>query len=196
MEAHPSLILLLLLLSCFAASSYAHNVRFSNLNHSLIVTVSTTPGQVLRAGEDQVTITWLYNTSYTGSDANYTTVEAWLCYAPVSQTGRDDRKTDDSLDNDKTCPFEITDGPYRRSNNSFVWTVPRDIPTATYFVRVYALRSKDHETAYGQSTDALKTTSLFQVNGTVSNQEVSAAVIGGSFGYGYAWLLMLFLAYI
>ncbi|KAL7604665.1 hypothetical protein Lser_V15G17303 [Lactuca serriola] len=198
METHPSL-LLLLVLSCFATASYAHNVHLSALNQSLIVSTSTTPGEVLKAGVDQVNISWSYNQSFpAGTDTNYTTVEVKLCYAPVSQAGRDDRKTDDALDNDKTCPIDITEAPYKRSNNSFVWSVPQDTPTATYFVRIFALYNK-HEKGYGQSTDALKTTSLFQVDGIVSEEkEVSAALpaFGGSFGYGYAWLLMLFLVYI
>ncbi|KAI3765898.1 hypothetical protein L2E82_15944 [Cichorium intybus] len=194
MEAHLSL---LLLLCCFAAASYAHNVHLSTLNQSLIVSTTTTPGQVLKAGVDQVTITWAYNETFPGTDTNYTTVEAKVCYAPVSQTGRDDRKTDDNLDNDKTCPFDITDAPYKRSNNSFIWTVPRDTPTATYFVRLYVINAKNHEIAYGQSTDALKTTSLFQVDGVVSDQKVSAASpVFDVFGYGFAWLLVLFTVYL
>ncbi|KAI3726999.1 hypothetical protein L1987_66806 [Smallanthus sonchifolius] len=152
-------------------------------------------GQVLKAGVDNLTITWAFNPNLTISDSNYTTVEAKLCYAPVSQTGRDDRKTDDNLDFDKTCPIDITDAPYKRSNNTFTWAIPKNTTSATYFVRVYAVKANKHETAYGQTTDANKTTNLFQIDGVVSVQKDSAAwpVIGNSFGYGYALLLMLIL---
>ncbi|KAI7754801.1 hypothetical protein M8C21_018800 [Ambrosia artemisiifolia] len=195
MEVHPAAALLLIL-SCFTVACYAHNVHLSTLNQSLIVTASATPGQVLKAGTDAITITWAFNPNLTVSDANYTTVEAKLCYAPVSQTGRDDRKTDDNLDFDKTCPFDITDEPYKRSNNTFIWTIPRDTPTATYFVRVYVINAKNHEIAYGQNTNASKATNLIQIDGVVSEQKDSAAwpVIGNSFGYyGFAWALMLIL---
>ncbi|KAK1433861.1 hypothetical protein QVD17_10779 [Tagetes erecta] len=188
-------VVLLLLISCFATASYAHNVHLSTLNQSLIVSASATTGQVLKAGFDTITITWAYNTNLTVPDTNYTTVEAKLCYAPVSQTGRDDRKTDDNLDLDKTCPFDITEEPYKRSNNTFIWTIPRDTPSATYFVRVYVINTKKHETAYGQTTDAAKTTNLFKIDGVVNEQKASAAwsVFGNSFGNRYAWLVMLIL---
>ncbi|XP_024971275.1 high-affinity nitrate transporter 3.2-like [Cynara cardunculus var. scolymus] len=195
MEVH--LAALLLLFSCFATASYAHNVHLSALNQSLTVSTSTAPDKVLKTGVDQVTITWSYNqTLPTVADSNYTTVEVKLCYAPVSQSGRDDRKTDDNLDNDKTCPFDIMDGPYKRSNNSFVWTIPRDIPTATYFVRVYVINAKNHEIAYGESTNAVKASSLFQIEGVTDDQvQASAAwpTLGNCFGHGYVWLGVLFL---
>nr|XP_043616353.1 high-affinity nitrate transporter 3.2-like [Erigeron canadensis] len=195
MEVHPTI--LLLLVSCFVTASYAHNVHLSSLNQSLIVTTSPKTNQVLKAGEDNITITWTYNTNLTASmpDTNYTTVEAKLCYAPVSQTGHDDRKTDDNLDIDKTCPFDITDGPYKRSNNSFTWSIPKDIPKATYFVRVYAVKANKHEIAYGQSTDTLKTTNLFQIDGVISNQKVSASssVAWNYFVYCYALMLLMML---
>ncbi|KAJ9568308.1 hypothetical protein OSB04_004274 [Centaurea solstitialis] len=202
MEVH-FVVVVLLLLSCFATASYAqheheeheHEHLLSSLNQSLIVSTTSTPGQVLKTGVDQVTVTWSYNqTLPSARDSNYTTVEVKLCYAPVSQGGRDDRKTDDNLLNDKTCPLDIMDGPYERSNNSFVWTIPRDIPTATYFVRVYVIDPDEHEVAYGQSTDALKTSNLFQIDGVTDNQ-VSAGwpTFGKASGYGYAWLCVLFL---
>ncbi|KAI3785811.1 hypothetical protein L1987_44937 [Smallanthus sonchifolius] len=194
MEVHPAVVGLLLL-SCFATASYAHNVHLSTLNVSLIVTASATTGQVLKAGVDNLTITWAFNPNLRLSDSNYTTVEAKLCYGPVSQTGRDDRKTDDNLDFDETCPIDITDAPYKRSNNTYTWAIPKNTTSATYFVRVYVVKANKHETAYGQTTDANKTTNLFQIDGIVSEQKESAAwpVIGNSFGYGYAWLLMLIL---
>ncbi|KAL8230581.1 hypothetical protein R6Q57_000359 [Mikania cordata] len=194
MEVHP--VIIVLVISCFATASYAHNVHLSSLNQSLIVSASVTTGQVLKAGVDNITITWSFNPNLTVSDSNYTTVEAKLCYAPVSQTGRDDRKTDDNLDFDKTCPINITDSPYKRSNNTFTWIIPKDTPSATYFVRVYAIKANNHETAYGQTTDANKTTNLFQIDGVATiEQKASAAwpLISNSFGYRYAWLVMLIL---
>ncbi|KAJ9568307.1 hypothetical protein OSB04_004273 [Centaurea solstitialis] len=186
MEVHPAL--LLFLLSCLATTSYAHNVHLSALNQSLIVSTTTAPNKVLKIGLDQVTITWSYNDTLPRSaDTNYTTVEVKLCYAPVSQSGRDDRKTDDSLDNDKTCPFDITDEPYKRSNNSYVWTIPSDIPTATYFVRVYVINAKNHEIAYGQSTNSVKASNLFQIEGVADDQVQASAsqpMLGSFFGYG------------
>ncbi|XP_076934225.1 high-affinity nitrate transporter 3.1-like [Bidens hawaiensis] len=178
MELHPNAVLLLL--SCFIVASYAHNVHLSTLNQSLIVSDSATPDQVLRAGVNTLTITWAYNTNLTVSEANYTTIEAKLCYAPVSQTGRDDRKTDDNLDFDKTCPFDITNGTYKHANNTFTWPIPKDTPSATYFVRVYVINAKNHEIAYGQTTNDQKTTNLFQVDGVVSEQKGSGgwSVVG------------------
>ncbi|KAK9066448.1 hypothetical protein SSX86_013770 [Deinandra increscens subsp. villosa] len=189
MEAH----LAFFLLCCFTTACYAHNVHLSTLNQTLIVSDSAATDQVLKAGVNNITITWALNPNLTVVDSNYTTVEAKLCYAPVSQTGRDDRKTDDNLDLDKTCPIDITDGPYKRSNNSFTWVIPNNTTSATYFVRVYVINARNHEIAYGQTTDAAKTTNLFQIDGVVSEQKESAAwpVVGNSFGYRYAWLLML-----
>ncbi|KAG4207578.1 hypothetical protein ERO13_A03G074850v2 [Gossypium hirsutum] len=46
------------------------------------------------------------------------------------------------------------------------------LPTATYFVRAYALDANDHEVAYGQNTDAKKTTNLFEIQ-AISGRHVS-----------------------
>ncbi|XP_071712437.1 high-affinity nitrate transporter 3.1-like [Rutidosis leptorrhynchoides] len=177
MEVHRA-FLIVIVVSCFAIASYAQNAHLSSLNQTLTVSTSSTPDQALKVGVDSITIAWAYNTTLTATEPdtnNYTTVEVKLCYAPVSQTGRDDRKTDDNLDNDKTCPIYITDGPYQRSNNSFIWTIPKDTPNATYFVRVYVLNANKHEIAYGQSTDALKDTNLLQIDGVDDDEIPSAA---------------------
>ncbi|PWA88304.1 high-affinity nitrate transporter [Artemisia annua] len=161
MEAHPAFLLLVVVISCFASASYAHNVHLSALNKSISVTTST-PSRVLRAGVDNITIMWSYNVSLldTIPDTNYTTSKGKLCYAPVSQMGRNDRKTNDSLDFDMTCPVEIMRVPYQRLNNSYTWLIPSNTTTATYFVRVYIDKANKHETAYGQSTNEDKTTNL------------------------------------
>ncbi|XP_071731715.1 high-affinity nitrate transporter 3.1-like [Rutidosis leptorrhynchoides] len=151
-----------LLLSCFVATSYG--VTFSSLNHTLIVTASPKTGQVLKAGEDNITVTWSFNQTFpVGTDSTYKTVKVKLCYAPISQKDRKWRKTNDLLKKDKTCLQKIVAKPYTASNNSFTWTVAKDVPTGTYFVRAYTFNAQDVEVAYGQTTDAKKTTDLFDV---------------------------------
>ncbi|GKE53569.1 high-affinity nitrate transporter 3.1-like protein [Tanacetum coccineum] len=115
--------------------------------------------------------------------------------------GRDDRKTDDLLDEDKTCPVEIIQMPYQRANNSYTWLIPSNTTTATYFVRVYIDKANKHEIAYGQSTNENKTTNLFQIDGVVAPPEPQPqpgsawSLVGSSLGYRYAWFLVLLLMY-
>ncbi|KAK3006072.1 hypothetical protein RJ639_016304 [Escallonia herrerae] len=152
-----------LLLSCLAVTCYG--VTFSSLQRTLLVTASPTPGQVLKAGEDQkITVTWSLNQTFpAGIDSTYKMVKVKLCYAPISQVDRAWRKTVDNLVKDKTCQFKVVAKPYSPSNNSFTWTLERDVPSATYFVRAYAYNSEDVAAGYGQTTDAHKTTNLFEI---------------------------------
>ncbi|KAK9066443.1 hypothetical protein SSX86_013765 [Deinandra increscens subsp. villosa] len=162
MEVPAGFLIVSLLLSCFVASSYG--VYFSSLNATLSVTATPTQGQVLKAGEDQITVTWGFNQTYpVGTDSSYKTIKVKLCYAPISQKDRKWRKTVDLLKKDKTCPHKIVARPYAASNNSFTWTVERDIPSATYFVRAFAFNAQDEQVAYGQTTNAHKSTNLFEV---------------------------------
>ncbi|CAI9753975.1 unnamed protein product [Fraxinus pennsylvanica] len=161
-----------LLFSCLAATSYGV-VTFSSLQESLIVNASPKLGQVSKAGEDNIVMTWSFNKSLAGvTDSGYKTVKFKLCYAPVSQQDRAWRKTEDHLNKDKTCQHAIVTKPYSSTNNTFAWTVERDVPTATYFIRAYVYNSEDHEVAYGQTTDAHKTTNLFNVQ-AISGRNVS-----------------------
>ncbi|CAI9754655.1 unnamed protein product [Fraxinus pennsylvanica] len=165
------LLVSLLLISCFEAS--CHGATLSSLQKTLIVTASPKKGQDLKAGEDIITVTWSFNTSFPArTDSAYKTVQVKLCYAPISQLDRAWRKTDDNLVKDKTCQHKIAAKPYSPSNNNFTWTVQRDVPTGTYFVRAYAYNSADEEVAYGQTTDTHKTTNLFQVE-AISGRHVS-----------------------
>ncbi|GKV41962.1 hypothetical protein SLEP1_g49427 [Rubroshorea leprosula] len=151
----------LLLLSCLAET--CHGVLFSSLQRTLIVTASHNQG-ILKAGEDQITVTWGLNQSFpSGTDSAYQTIKVELCYAPISQVDRAWRKTVDNLSKDKTCQFKVVAKPYTNTNQSFQWTIERDVPTATYFVRAYAYGAQDQEVAYGQTTDAHKTTNLFEI---------------------------------
>ncbi|PIN22502.1 hypothetical protein CDL12_04797 [Handroanthus impetiginosus] len=160
-----------ILLSCFIATSYG--VSFSSLPETLVVTASPQPGQVLKAGEDTITVSWLLNTSSpAGIDFAYKTVKVKLCYAPISQRDRAWRKTVDDLEKDKTCQHMIVAKAYSSSNNNFTWIVQKDVPTATYFIRAYVYDSNNKEVAYGQTTNSNKATNLFDVQ-AITGRHVS-----------------------
>ncbi|XP_023520111.1 high-affinity nitrate transporter 3.1-like [Cucurbita pepo subsp. pepo] len=168
-------LLAALFLFCFFGFSHGH-IHFSSLPRSLEVTASPKPGQVLKAGVDKISVTWILNgTVKSGSDSSYKTVEAKLCYAPVSQVDRAWRKTEDDLSKDKTCQFLIVGKPYNPANKTvqkFEWTVARDIPTGTFFVRAYAFNSAGEEVGYGQTTDNKKGTNLFQIE-SITGRHIS-----------------------
>ncbi|KAG8378748.1 hypothetical protein BUALT_Bualt07G0017400 [Buddleja alternifolia] len=160
-----------IVLSCLVATCYG--VTFSSLQRTLVVTASPQQGQVLKGGEDTITLTWSLNTTFpTGTDSTYHTVKFMLCYAPFSQKDRAWRRTEDNLEKDKTCQHKIVTMPYASSNNNFTWTVQKDVPTATYFVRGYVHNSHDEEVAYGQTTDSNKVNNLFEVE-SISGRHVS-----------------------
>lgn len=163
-----------ILLSCLVATS--SGVTFSSLMRTLVVTASPAAGQVLKAGEDKITVTWSYNNTFApGTDSTYKTIKVKLCYAPISQVDRTWRKTVDDLSKDKTCQLNIVAKPYSSSNNTFTWTVERDVPTATYFVRAYAYNSAEDAVGFGQTTDAHKTTNLFKVQ-AITGRHVSVDI--------------------
>ncbi|CAA7037301.1 unnamed protein product [Microthlaspi erraticum] len=146
-------------------SSRGATKLFSDLQNSLEVTAKPIrDGVVLEPGKDMVRITWkLKSSAKVDADAAFKTVEVKLCYAPISQDDRPWRMTHNELYKDKTCPYKIVSKPYDKIPQSLNWTLDLDIPTGTYFVRAYAKDAKGHEVAYGQSTDAEKTTNLFSV---------------------------------
>ncbi|KAD4889039.1 hypothetical protein E3N88_21112 [Mikania micrantha] len=171
MEVPAGFLVVSLLLSCFVSTS--HGVYFSSLKGTLIVTASPSAGQVLKAGEDKITVTWRFNNTLpAGTDSTYKTINVKLCYAPISQKDRSWRKTVDLLKKDKTCPHKIVARPYAASNNSFTWTVERDVPSAIYFVRAYAIDAQGVQAAYGQTTDAHKATNLFEIQ-AITGRHVS-----------------------
>ncbi|KAI4336232.1 hypothetical protein L6164_014782 [Bauhinia variegata] len=155
------------LLVCFLIESCYGSGLFSSLKRALDVTASPKQGQVLTAGEDRITVTWAVNKSLpAGTDSAFKTIKVKLCYAPISQKDRAWRKTEDELSKDRTCQHKIVTRPYDASNTtvqSFEWLIERDVPRGTYFVRTYAHDSNDAEVAYGQTTDAHKTTNLFEI---------------------------------
>ncbi|MBA0702501.1 hypothetical protein Goari_022803 [Gossypium aridum] len=171
MAATGLLLGLILVLGCFSEIGVAL-ISFSSLQTTLVVTASH-PQRLLRAGEDKITVRWGLNQSLpAGTDSAYKTIKVQLCYAPISQVDRAWRKTEDHLSKDKTCQFKIVKRPYTTGNQTLEWTIERDVPTATYFVRAYALDANDHEVAYGQNTDVKKTTNLFEIQ-AISGRHVS-----------------------
>lgn len=65
---------------------------------------------------------------------------------------------------------------------SFDCELSRELPTATYFVRAYALDFDDKVVAcgYGQTTDDRKATDLFEVVG-ISGRSLSLDIPAGCF---------------
>ncbi|XP_047333027.1 high-affinity nitrate transporter 3.1-like [Impatiens glandulifera] len=171
-----SLLVTSILLGFLATACFA--TEFSTLPQTLVVTASPTSGQVLKAGEQSITVTWSLN--QTGVDSSYKTVKAKLCYAPESQTDRPWRKTVNEIAKDKTCQHAIASKPYAATNNSVTWLIQKDVPTATYFVRVYVYDSNDTPLGYGQSTDDKKTKNLFSVAG-ISGRHASLEIASACF---------------
>ncbi|KAF8693658.1 hypothetical protein HU200_039068 [Digitaria exilis] len=146
-----SLIAAVLLGACLPAPAAA-GVHLSTLTKALAVTASAKSGQVLHAGVDKLTVTWSLNTSEpAGTDAAYKNVKVNLCYAPASQKDRGWRKSNDDLSKDKACQFKLTQQAYAASGGSFEYTVARDIPTGSYYVRAYALDASGTQVGYGQT---------------------------------------------
>ncbi|GKD10539.1 high-affinity nitrate transporter 3.1-like protein [Tanacetum coccineum] len=157
----------------FSLAATCYGVTFSSLQRTLSVAVSHRQGQVLKAGEDQITVTWGFNQTITDvPDSEYKTVKVKLCFAPISQKDRKWRETLDILKKDKTCLKKIDSRPYSSSNNTVTWTIEKDVPTGSYFVRVYAFNSHNSEVAYGQNTNTEKSSNLFQVQ-AITGRSVS-----------------------
>ncbi|KAL5998214.1 hypothetical protein ACLOJK_009152 [Asimina triloba] len=149
---------------------------------------------VLKAGKDTLTVRWGLNASLqSGVDRQYKKVKVKLCYAPISQVDRAWRKTNDVLSKDKTCQHEIVVRTYSASNReeSVEWKIERDVPTAMYFVRAYALDADGKQVGYGQSTDGRKTTNLFGVEG-ISGRHASLDIAAACFSAGAVVLLFAF----
>nr|XP_043624560.1 high-affinity nitrate transporter 3.1-like [Erigeron canadensis] len=153
----------------FVSKFAAGDVLFSSVPQSLFIDASPTEGQVLKAGEDDIVVTFGVNQTA----ELYKKLKVKLCYAPISQVDRKWRKTYDKLKKDKTCQFTIYDKPYESNIvEGFKWKIEKDTPTATYFVRVYAYNSINEEIAYGQTTNDKKTDNLFKVQG-ISGRHLS-----------------------
>ncbi|PIA51632.1 hypothetical protein AQUCO_01100471v1 [Aquilegia coerulea] len=179
------LLISTLLFFCLYATCYG-KVHFSTLENSLVVTASPKHGDVIKTGQDKITVTWGLNSSFAASTAvAFHEIKVKLCFAPISQKDRAWRKTKDELMKDKTCQFNIVHRPYDPASDkakvqSFEWLLERNVPTATYFVRAYAFNSEGHEVAYGQTTNAEKKTNLFEIHG-ISGRHISLDIAAGVF---------------
>ncbi|CAH2078047.1 unnamed protein product [Thlaspi arvense] len=166
MAIHTFLFASLLIFSSMESSSGAMEDRlFTDLQNSLEVTAKPIRDDlVLEAGKGMVRITWkLKSSAKVDADAAFKSVEVKLCYAPISQVDRPWRSTHNELFKDKSCPHKIVSKPHDKTPQSLDWTIERDIPIGTYFVRAYAVDANGHEVAYGQSSSVEKTTNLFSV---------------------------------
>jgi hypothetical protein len=169
--ATHAVIVCMVLFSALATTCYGAGISFATLNKTLVVE-SSPLNQVLKGGKDNITVTWSLNSTAAGGDTAYKTVSVKLCYAPISQKQRGWRKTEDHLNKDRTCQHKLVTRPYSASSNTFTMVISKDVPSATYFVRAYVLDEHHHEVAYGQSTDAKKTTNLFEVE-AISGRHLS-----------------------
>ncbi|CAM0945418.1 unnamed protein product [Alopecurus aequalis] len=166
-----ALLLVVLAAGCCAPAGAA---LFSALHPDLTVTASPTSGQVLHGGEDEITVTWSLNTTRPDvTDAAYKNVKVSLCYAPVSQKEREWRKTHDDLKKDKTCQFKITQQVYVPAGGNVTYRVALEIPTASYFVRAYALDASGTQVAYGQTATVFNVVSI---TGVTTSIKVAAGV--------------------
>ncbi|XP_071677596.1 probable high-affinity nitrate transporter-activating protein 2.2 [Lolium perenne] len=165
--------LLVVVLAAECVESVTGAAMLSQLKPTLAVTASPTPNQVLHGGEDVITVTWSLNAT-AGTDAEYKKVKVSLCYAPVSQKGREWRKTHDDLKKDKTCQFKVTEQAYA-ATGTVEYRVALDIPTATYFVRAYALDASGTKVAYGQTLPGA-TFDVVSITGVTTSIKVAAGV--------------------
>ncbi|KAG5375365.1 hypothetical protein IGI04_039961 [Brassica rapa subsp. trilocularis] len=157
-----SLLICLLIQSSHAATKER---LFSDLEKSALEDTATPSRVGEGVGVDKLSITWKVSSTAT-KEPEFKAIKVKLCYAPASQVDRPWRKTENELFKDKSCPHKISSWSYdpaMKAGQSFDYTLERDIPTGTYFVRAYAVDTKDHEVAFGQSTNEDKTTNIFSV---------------------------------
>ncbi|KAJ0236912.1 High-affinity nitrate transporter 3.1 [Hirschfeldia incana] len=189
-----SLLICLLIQSSHGATKER---LFSDLEKSALE-VTATPsrvgeGVVFAAGIDKLSITWKVS-STAAKEPEFKAIKVKLCYAPASQVDRPWRKTENELFKDKSCPHKISSWSYDpsvKTSQSFDYTLKRDIPTGTYFVRAYAVDGKDHEIAFGQSTNEDKTTNLFSVQ-AISGRHKSLDIASVCFSVFSVLALLVF----
>nr|ACG30087.1 component of high affinity nitrate transporter [Zea mays] len=165
-------LLLVVVGACCARLAAA--VHLSALGRTLIVEASPKAGQVLHAGEDTITVTWHLNAS--ASSVGYKALEVTLCYAPASQEDRGWRKANDDLSKDKACQFRIARHAYAGGQGTLRYRVARDVPTASYHVRAYALDASGAPVGYGQTAPAYYF-HVAGVSGVHASLRVAAAVL-------------------
>ncbi|GER56768.1 component of high affinity nitrate transporter [Striga asiatica] len=192
-QGQDFLVAAVVVTACLAAN--CGGTTFSSLPATLFVSASTQHRQVLKAGEDNITITWSLDLSLPSkTDSAYKTLKIKLCFAPISQQDRGWRKTEDDLRKDKSCQHNVITKLYNRANNNFTWTVGKDVPSATYFIRAYVLDSSGKEVAYGQTTDDQKKSNLFEIR-AISGRHVSVDVASACYS-GFAVFSLVWFFYL
>ncbi|EAZ31107.1 hypothetical protein OsJ_15203 [Oryza sativa Japonica Group] len=178
----PLLLLLVVLGACHVTpAAAAAGARLSALAKALVVEASPRAGQVLHAGEgrhhrDMVAESEGGGGRRPGRIPGYKAVKVTLCYAPASQVGRGWRK----------APRRPEQGQGRVSSRSpqqpydgagkFEYTVARDVPTASYYVRAYALDASGARVAYGETAPSASF-AVAGITGVTASIEVAAGVL-------------------
>ncbi|KAM5571894.1 high-affinity nitrate transporter 3.2-like [Rosa sericea] len=165
---------LLLFLSCLAETSYANGVvLFSSLPNTLEMIVSPhKPEQVMKPAEGS----WTFGETLKAGDRRQT--QHFMgskpeCLSRNHRLGIQDRQVD-NLHKDKTCQFKIETRPYKHGSSKWKyidWTIERDVPSASYFVRAYAYDGAGVAVAYGQSTGPKKDYNIFEVQGVTGRHK-------------------------
>ncbi|KMS95334.1 hypothetical protein BVRB_009170 [Beta vulgaris subsp. vulgaris] len=171
------LIIFAAVLCSLVATCYSKGV-FADLRNTLTVSASPSGRVDLRAGIDQITVSWRLNRNISNTDsATYSKVDVKLCYHLESQKDRPWRRTEEDLSRDKTCQFSMVKKDYNSSTDSVTYTVKKNIPTAHYFVRVYVRNADNREIAYGQ-TNGLDL-NIKGISGRSTSIDVAASVFSG-----------------
>ncbi|XP_020166199.1 probable high-affinity nitrate transporter-activating protein 2.2 [Aegilops tauschii subsp. strangulata] len=159
------LVVVLAAVCCASAGAVAY---LSKLPVTLDVTASPSPGQ------GATIISYVYALFLTRMK-KYSNSKSNQNYAPLSQREHESRKTHENLDKDKTCQYKVTEQPYTGAGGKVEYRVALDIPTATYYVRAYALDASGTQVAYGQ-TLRTATFNIVSIRGINTSIKVASGV--------------------
>uniref|UniRef100_M8BSX1 Uncharacterized protein n=1 Tax=Aegilops tauschii TaxID=37682 RepID=M8BSX1_AEGTA len=143
--------LLVVVLAAVCCASAGAVASLSKLPVTLDVTASPSPGQ------------------------GATIVYAFLFFDSKDLREHESRKTHENLDKDKTCQYKVTEQPYTGAGGKVEYRVALDIPTATYYVRAYALDASGTQVAYGQ-TLRTATFNIVSIRGINTSIKVASGV--------------------
>ncbi|KAH7294830.1 hypothetical protein KP509_27G020800 [Ceratopteris richardii] len=123
---------------------------------------------------------WVLNTTAQADDSAYRTVELKLCFGAPSQVDRAWRKTNEILP-PRTKPAGSTSAHASSTTVQEMqlsgWWERRSL--SYYFVRAHVLDSAGEKVAYGQNSNAKRTSNLFTlepISGRHASIDIAAAV--------------------